>query len=260
MVKPSQMAHLKQKLYRRRQEIFDSRGNLETARRELGRPEVEFEENAEKASLSLPMDHLADQEKQEIEAIDGALRRIDVGSHDVCTICGRDISFDRLNALPWTTMCNACARARKEGDRSGRGAESMQAEIPREYHGLSDVALRSVILDKIRTDGRVEQEELDISCHGGTVYLDGALPSEANRHILLEILRDEMGFEVVDRITVDPLLWERKEHPSHSGERKKTRDEIWMEGEDIEDDVFESRKTGEPLSPPDELIPEKEEI
>jgi RNA polymerase-binding transcription factor len=47
-----------------------------------------------------------------IEKIQGALGRIDDGSYGRCEVCGQPIEAERLDALPYTTLCLADARRR----------------------------------------------------------------------------------------------------------------------------------------------------
>ena len=49
-------------------------------------------------------------EEAVLNAIDGALRRIDDGSYGRCRICGQDIAEERLEARPWTDLCIDDAR------------------------------------------------------------------------------------------------------------------------------------------------------
>lgn len=46
----------------------------------------------------------------ELEELDGALARVADGTFGTCTVCGRPIASERLDALPTTTTCVACAR------------------------------------------------------------------------------------------------------------------------------------------------------
>lgn len=46
--------------------------------------------------------------QQTLLAIDAALRRITEGSFGKCISCGREISSNRLDALPWATKCIEC--------------------------------------------------------------------------------------------------------------------------------------------------------
>ena len=55
---------------------------------------------------------LALRERNEIqlEAIEGALRRLDDGTFGTCARCGRAIAAERLEALPWASHCIDCQR------------------------------------------------------------------------------------------------------------------------------------------------------
>ena len=43
-----------------------------------------------------------------LQAIEGALRRIEEGSYGVCRDCGEPIAEARLTAIPWTRSCISC--------------------------------------------------------------------------------------------------------------------------------------------------------
>jgi RNA polymerase-binding protein DksA len=40
-----------------------------------------------------------------LSAIDSALKRIDDGTYGICTNCGKPISEERLEAMPWAELC-----------------------------------------------------------------------------------------------------------------------------------------------------------
>lgn len=42
--------------------------------------------------------------------IDAALRRIENGTYGTCVNCGRQIPPERLDAIPWATLCIDCKR------------------------------------------------------------------------------------------------------------------------------------------------------
>ena len=42
--------------------------------------------------------------------IDAALKRIEEGIYGICTNCGKPIAVERLEALPWATLCIGCKR------------------------------------------------------------------------------------------------------------------------------------------------------
>ena len=45
--------------------------------------------------------------------IDAALIRIEKGTYGICTNCGTQIPEERLDALPWATLCIGCQRDRE---------------------------------------------------------------------------------------------------------------------------------------------------
>lgn len=49
-------------------------------------------------------------ERDRLEEIDEALRRIEQGTFGVCQSCGKEISRQRLDAVPYTAYCVRCAR------------------------------------------------------------------------------------------------------------------------------------------------------
>jgi RNA polymerase-binding transcription factor DksA len=55
---------------------------------------------------------LVDNAKDLIGKVEHALARIDAGSYGRCEVCGNAIEAERLDALPYTTLCLADARRR----------------------------------------------------------------------------------------------------------------------------------------------------
>lgn len=47
---------------------------------------------------------------RQLRAVDEALARIDDGTYGKCEACGREIPEERLDAVPWTTLCIDDAR------------------------------------------------------------------------------------------------------------------------------------------------------
>jgi RNA polymerase-binding protein DksA len=47
--------------------------------------------------------------------IEAALARIAGGTYGICTNCGKPISEERLEALPWATLCIDCQRNLEHG-------------------------------------------------------------------------------------------------------------------------------------------------
>ena len=61
-------------------------------------------------------DQLAEDDRNLVEKIDFALRRLDAGTYGRCTGCGRDIPIARLQAKPSVSLCIAC---QEEKDAAG---------------------------------------------------------------------------------------------------------------------------------------------
>ncbi|MBA3733974.1 MAG: TraR/DksA C4-type zinc finger protein [Actinobacteria bacterium] len=45
-----------------------------------------------------------------LAAIEAALKRIEEGTYGTCSNCGKQIPEERLEALPWATLCIDCQR------------------------------------------------------------------------------------------------------------------------------------------------------
>ncbi|PMP61368.1 MAG: molecular chaperone DnaK [Sulfurihydrogenibium sp.] len=56
---------------------------------------------------------LSDIEIEILRAIDDALERIKNGTYGVCEVCGKEIEEERLQAVPWTTLCIQHAKERE---------------------------------------------------------------------------------------------------------------------------------------------------
>jgi DnaK suppressor protein len=253
MVAKKSEAELREMLLARRREILDFRRNVNSSWQSLNEPEKEMEEIASKASLSRGLEQLDDRCSDDIGRIDAALAKMEEREYGVCEGCRRPIALKRLQAVPWARHCVRCAAAREAFDRDGVEAPAVALDKPE----MTDEAIQEAVLDALNEDGRVEMEELNIACEDGVVYLEGALPSEESREILLEIVEDVLDFnEKVDNITIDRQLWERPELTPRPNSGK-TDKEVAMDGEDEEVDPYTSMSTGEPMTPPDKMTREK---
>jgi DnaK suppressor protein len=50
-----------------------------------------------------------------LAAIDAALARLDEGTYGTCVNCGAQIAPERLEAMPWATLCIECKRKEERG-------------------------------------------------------------------------------------------------------------------------------------------------
>ena len=53
---------------------------------------------------------LEESEEQHLAHIDAALKRIEEGAYGTCDNCGQEIHVERLEAMPWATLCIDCKR------------------------------------------------------------------------------------------------------------------------------------------------------
>jgi RNA polymerase-binding protein DksA len=60
------------------------------------------------------LDYTLEENSEHVLAgIDAALQRIEEGTYGVCTSRGEQIPVERLEALPWATLCIDCQRERE---------------------------------------------------------------------------------------------------------------------------------------------------
>jgi DnaK suppressor protein len=60
------------------------------------------------------LDYTLEENSEHVLAeIDAALKRIEEGTYGTCTNCDRPIALERLEALPWATLCIDCQRDRE---------------------------------------------------------------------------------------------------------------------------------------------------
>lgn len=248
-------SEIRENLLDRRRELIDLRRSLDESWQRLHEPEKELEETASKATMSRGMEQRSETIQAEIRNIDNALTKMEEGDYGRCEACRRPINLKRLRAIPWTRYCVQCASVRETLSPGGVDSQAVETGGA----ALTDEEMLDAILDELQSDGRIEREELDISCEDGVVYLEGVLPSEARHQILLEILNDVLDFnEVVDDISIDRQLWERIERRPDENSGDEPAEELDDE-EEVEVDAQTSLETGEPMTPPDEFIPEKPE-
>lgn len=245
MVNQSQIDELQDTLRRRRKEIFQTRLGIDVSWKELHEPEVEPEEAAQKEKMAQGLDALDTQEKKEIEAIDMALHRIGTGSYGICTSCGKDISLKRLQALPWAERCIDCASSEEGVTPAAELFPSEKEESP--YASMSDEDLVEAIWDEIRDRGKIDTEELEISCEEGLVLLEGAMPSHKQHARLMNLLEDIMGLDdVEDNLRIEHVSWERRDRTSDEDEDENGDPMLFS---DDDDDGWE---------PPEDFVPERE--
>ena len=104
---------------------------LETRQQELRRTVVRNEQDgrtadedsaqdiADRAANSYTKEFLFSQsnnDRQLLQMVDGALRRIREGTFGECVSCGKEINAKRLEAVPWTRHCIECQEKLEKGE------------------------------------------------------------------------------------------------------------------------------------------------
>jgi DnaK suppressor protein len=220
--------------------------------------ESELEERGQEERAARLFARLDVRAKHAIEEIDAALQRIAEGRYGTCSVCGRAIAAKRLHALPATPFCLECARAHEAGTPGGEeeGAETHSGPLPANLNLMTDREVETALRELVHEDGRIDVDELRIVSRHGVVYLDGAVPSEAQHQMLLKLVTDIEGFqEVVDRLQVKEILWERPERSKASVEEPAPSR---LEST-VTEDVVKSNEEGIEYVPPVEPPPEEEE-
>ncbi|HZK56368.1 MAG TPA: TraR/DksA C4-type zinc finger protein [Desulfosporosinus sp.] len=70
-----------------------------------------------------------DRLKHRVGAIDAALERFDKGEYGKCEHCGHDIPFERLEALHYTTVCEACSSKEEVEEQHSLYRDPVENEI-----------------------------------------------------------------------------------------------------------------------------------
>jgi DnaK suppressor protein len=90
----------------------ENRGSLEEETGDLvaGGPDQHLADIATE-TVDREIDYtLEEHDERLLGEIDAALKRIEDGTYGICVNCGAQISPERLEAMPWATLCIDCKR------------------------------------------------------------------------------------------------------------------------------------------------------
>ena len=140
-----------------------------------------------------------------------------------CESCAKEISESRLRAEPTTGLCADCAQARAEAEANPPSEQESTASgagaLPPDLDVLDDQELAENLGELIREDGRIDTHELRIGARNGVIYLEGALSSQPEHQMLLNVLTDVAGVrEIVDHLEIQRLAWERSDRSKADAE------------------------------------------
>ncbi|MFC1750104.1 TraR/DksA family transcriptional regulator [Pseudomonadota bacterium] len=106
----AQYSDIKDKLITLRKELSQRKSNIDHDRYHIEQPlDRDSAERAVEMENDDVLDALDSATINELKAINKALKRIDNGDYDTCSLCGVPIPPQRLNAIPYTEHCVACA-------------------------------------------------------------------------------------------------------------------------------------------------------
>jgi RNA polymerase-binding protein DksA len=94
----------------------ENRGTTEDEQRELSRGLDNHLADIATNTYDRELDStLEESEEQHLGHVDAALKRIDAGTYGACENCGQPIAPERLEAMPWATLCIDCKRKAERG-------------------------------------------------------------------------------------------------------------------------------------------------
>lgn len=90
--------------------LADLLGRMDTIEAELdSHNDKDWEELAIERETDEVLESMGLSAQAEVRAIHAALARIKTGEYGFCAKCGKEISEDRLDLLPYTPFCRSCA-------------------------------------------------------------------------------------------------------------------------------------------------------
>jgi RNA polymerase-binding transcription factor DksA len=110
MSRAEQIRKIRERLIKRRDEVFETHRLSDETRLILSEHDIEREETAQKDAIADVLATLDEQEQKEIQAINRALARMELGEFGSCEVCGKEIEVERLETIPWTSVCSKHAR------------------------------------------------------------------------------------------------------------------------------------------------------
>ena len=111
MNRSEQMGKIRERLIKKRDEVFEAHRLGDEAPLILSEHDIEPEEVAQKGAIADVLALPDEKEQKDIQTMNRALARMDLGEYGSCEVCGRGIEAERLEAIPWTSVCSKHATA-----------------------------------------------------------------------------------------------------------------------------------------------------
>jgi len=114
-IESAKMRNIREQLQARRFALLSRyKGALERADEELATPAHELVDLASEQWDAQILSEMSDVDARALEAVIGALHRLEVGTYGICAVCGESIDPARLRALPEAAECVECVRFAEE--------------------------------------------------------------------------------------------------------------------------------------------------
>lgn len=131
-----------------------------------------------------------------VNAIDAALKSMEKGNYGKCDVCGGEIPLERLQVIPYTTLCLRC----KKGDEQVPRTENR----PVEEDVLEDVYARPFDddTDNVEFDWEDSFQQVSrwnehaVRSQAGSYYGGGELEEEDRRGVVEDV--DNISYEIGD--------------------------------------------------------------
>jgi DnaK suppressor protein len=115
----SQLARIREELVEERASLLEQVEDLDAEADVKNWREGGFDDDpADAGSASFEREtaqSLSNHARNLLSQIDDAMRRMDAGSYGTCERCGDTIEVERLEALPYATLCMTCKRRDETG-------------------------------------------------------------------------------------------------------------------------------------------------
>ena len=174
-----------------------------------------------------------------------------------------------VNGHPFSTHCLIKYKGRKSGktfitalsygDIGGEvvicASKGGADHHPEWYNNIvASKEIEDYIREHLAEDGRVDLDELQMTFRSGVIHLDGTLPSEAQHQIVLQYIADFAGIqEVVDRLVINELLWEREDRTDMPEDQEPSSGTL----SEAMEDMIESDQEDRNYQPPEGPVQEK---
>jgi DnaK suppressor protein len=110
---PGDLAHFREILMKRRQEILDNQKPLADSMIDTNTRQGDLADQANGNNEVHIHLKLKQTDAKILIAIEEAIQRVEAGTYGLCRDCGDQISKARLEAIPWTRVCISCKEKQK---------------------------------------------------------------------------------------------------------------------------------------------------